>query len=80
MKWNLYSHMYKYLATFKDIPVPPTNEWVVFQDELYKVTSVFFYQTEVRVVAVKMDFPPPAKMKLRKRSVAGLKGAKPVRR
>lgn len=79
MTWKLYSHMYKYLATFKDIPVPPSGEWVVFQDQLYKVTSIFFYQTEVRVVAVKMDIPPPTEMKLRKRPSVGLKGRRPAR-
>jgi hypothetical protein len=66
MTWRLYSHLYKYLGTFKDIPVPHTKEWVVFEDGLYQVMSVWYYLTQVRVVAVKMDFPPPGKMRLRK--------------
>lgn len=72
MNWRLYSHMYKFLGTFKGIPVPHEKQWVVFENGLYQVTSVFYYQTQVRVVAVKMDFPPPGKMRL--------KNPSPVRR
>lgn len=66
MVWQLYSHMHKHLATFKGVPVPQVNNWVVFKEGLHKVTSVWVYPTEVRVVVVDMELPVPKEMQLKK--------------